>query len=140
MEEIIELKAHLLHGRYPEAMLLLDDMEEMAKEDKLNKIRSFCIVLLLHLIKQQAEGRSTRSWDYSILNAVDEIKHINKRRKSGGNYASSDELQEMIVSATNPAMKYASLGVFEGTFTAEQLAEKIDISFLQNKALQLLVS
>ena len=48
-------------------------MTEMSKDDKLNKIFSFGIILLLHLIKQRAEKRTTRFWDTSIFNAVQQI-------------------------------------------------------------------
>jgi hypothetical protein len=37
----------------------------------------------MHLIKQQAENRTTRSWEVSIRNFVREIQRENKRRKSG---------------------------------------------------------
>jgi len=47
-------------------------MTEMSKDDKLNKIFSFSImILIIHLIKQQAEKRTTRSWEVSI---IDELK------------------------------------------------------------------
>ena len=40
-------------------------------------------VLLLHLMKQAIEHRTTKSWDVSILNACDQIRRLNKRRKAG---------------------------------------------------------
>jgi hypothetical protein len=52
MEELLELKALLLGGNISEALLLVEEMTEMSKDDKLNKIFSFGIILLLHLIKQ----------------------------------------------------------------------------------------
>ncbi len=84
MEELFELKDLLLAGNINDALLLVNELTEMSKDDKLNKIFSFSIVLLLHLIKQQAEKRSTRSWEVSIRNAVRQIKRSNKRRKAGG--------------------------------------------------------
>jgi hypothetical protein len=86
MEELLELKTLLLGGNISEALLLVEEMTEMSKDDKLNKIFSFGIILLLHLIKQQAEKRTTRSWDTSIFNAVKQIQRTNKRRKAGGQY------------------------------------------------------
>jgi len=52
MEELLELKTLLLGGNISEALLLVEEMTEMSKDDKLNKIFSFGIILLLHLIKQ----------------------------------------------------------------------------------------
>ena len=86
MEELLELKTLLIGGNISEALLLVEEMTEMSKDDKLNKIFSFGIILLLHLIKQQAEKRTTRSWDVSIRNSVRQIQHSNKRRKANGNY------------------------------------------------------
>jgi len=85
MEELLELKTLLLGGNISEALLLVEEMTEMSKDDKLNKIFSFGIILLLYLIKQQAEKRTTRSWDVSIRNSVRQIQRSNKRRKVNGN-------------------------------------------------------
>jgi len=59
MEELAELRNYIQSERY--ALLLIDELEEMSQEDKLNKIHSHAIILLLHLIKQHAEQRSSRS-------------------------------------------------------------------------------
>ncbi len=61
MEELFELRTCLEQGRYTDAMALLGEMEEMSKDDKINKVQSFTIVLLLHLIKKDAQKRTTRS-------------------------------------------------------------------------------
>jgi hypothetical protein len=66
MEELLELRSYIEQQRYPEALNLIAELEEMSREDKINKIRSFAVILLLHLIKQEAEKRTTRSWDVSI--------------------------------------------------------------------------
>ena len=55
MEELFELKAHIEQGRYIEALTLIGEMEEMGRDDKINKVRSFTVILLLHLIKKHAE-------------------------------------------------------------------------------------
>lgn len=55
-------------------------MEEMSCDDKITKIFSYAEILILHLIKQYAEKRSTRSWDASIRNWAYKISYINKRK------------------------------------------------------------
>ncbi|MHC5833794.1 MAG: DUF29 family protein, partial [Nostoc sp.] len=90
--------------------------EEMSREDKLNKIYSYAVILLLHLIKQEAEKRSTRSWEFSIYNASKEIKRVNKRRKSGGCYANEEELKEILTDAFDTALKKAALEALEGIY------------------------
>jgi hypothetical protein len=96
MEELFELKTAIKEQRYLEALNLVEEMEEMSRDDKINKIDSFSLILLLHLIKQHAEKRTTRSWDLSIHHAVRQICRTNKRRKSGGYYLNQEELQDII--------------------------------------------
>jgi hypothetical protein len=88
MEELLTLKDFLLAGNIPAALEIVEELEEMSRDDKINNIRSHAVILLLHLIKQTAENRTTRSWDISIRNAAIEIQEKNKRRKAGGSYLS----------------------------------------------------
>jgi hypothetical protein len=69
MEELLLLRQFIEEKQYDKALEIVDELEEMSREDKLNKIYSYAIILLLHLIKQEAEKRSTRSWEFSIYNA-----------------------------------------------------------------------
>ena len=46
MEELFELKDLLLAGNIDDALLLVEELTEMSKDDKLNKIFSFSIILL----------------------------------------------------------------------------------------------
>ena len=45
MEELLELRELLLADRVSDALLLVEAMTEMSKDDKLNKIFSFSVVL-----------------------------------------------------------------------------------------------
>ncbi len=135
MEELYELRAALKERRYNDAMQLLDEMEEMSRDDKINKIDSYAVILLLHLIKQHAEKRTTRSWELSIYNAARQIKRTNKRRKSGGFYLPLAELRDIIIEAYPAALKMAALETFEGQYTDSQLAGKIDQEKIVEQAL-----
>jgi hypothetical protein len=121
MEELYELRAYIASGQYKEALLLLDEMEEMSRDDKINRISSFMEVLLAHLMKQAAEQRTTRSWDVSIRNALRQIVRINKRRKAGGWYLTDEELRAALEEAYESALDSASLEVYEGKYAAEEL-------------------
>lgn len=78
MEELFTLKALLLKGDIRGAIAIVEELEEMSRDDKINAIASYAVILLLHLIKQQAENRTTRSWEVSIRNSVRMIqKRIN---------------------------------------------------------------
>jgi hypothetical protein len=140
MEELLELKGFLLGGNIHEALLLVEEMTEMSKDDKLNKISSFAKLLLLHLIKRQAEGHTTRSWDASIENAVYEIQKTNRRRKSGGNYLSIEELREAISDAYRVALSSAAAAAFGGCYTVSQLADMVDRNTIIQEAISLVSS
>jgi hypothetical protein len=119
MEELLELRRYLEEKNYDKALEIVAELEEMSKEDKLNKIYSYAVILLIHLIKQEVEKRTTRSWDVSIRNSVREINRVNQRRKSGGYYASDRELLDTIKEAMSAAIDRASLEVQEGIYQAD---------------------
>ena len=138
MYEIEELRKKIEAQDYIGALQIIDEIDEMSKEDKLNKIYSYMVILLLHLIKQQAEQRTTSSWERSIFNSIDNINRTNRRRKSGGYYANSDVLKEIIDEAYPRAIKEASFEAFEGKLTVDMLEEKFDGNVIKKKALSLL--
>jgi hypothetical protein len=138
MEELLELKNYIQQGRYVEALQIIEEMEEMSKDDKINKIYSFMVIQFLHLIKKHAEQRTTRSWEYSIWNSSYQIRRVNKRRKSGGFYLSQEELLEVIAEAYPDALKRAALEVFEGQYTEIQLEAMIDREKIQQEALDMI--
>ena len=138
MEELFELKAYIEQGRYADALQLIEEMEEMSKDDKVNKVYSFTVILLLHLMKKHAEKRTTRSWEYAIWNSSHQIRRVNKRRQSGGFYISQQEIHEVIAEAYPEALKRAALEAFEGQYAEAQLETMIDREQIQEEALALI--
>ena len=139
MEEIAELRTYLEQGRYSDALTLVGEMDEMSRDDKINKIMSYVEILLIHLIKQHAEKRSVRSWEISIRNSIRAIERSNKRRKAGGCYLTKDELQEAIDEIYQTALDMASLEAFEGQYDELELATKIDEKQIKKEALNLIL-
>jgi hypothetical protein len=138
MEELIELRS-LVQGRELDAALaLIDELEEMSKDDKINKIYSYAVILLLHLIKQAAEKRSTNSWEVSIRNSAISIQRTNKRRKAGGNYLSDRELMEILEDAYDRALDNASLEAFGGAYDAITLGKMVNRSEILGQVTQML--
>lgn len=137
MEELYELRKYLESGRYDDALLLLDEMEEMSRDDKINKLSSFMEILLIHLIKQAAEQRTTRSWEVSIRNSVRHIVKINKRRRAGGWYLTDAELSLAMQDAYESALDSASLEIFEGQYTAEEIDARVDRTAVMDAALNM---
>lgn len=138
MEEILELKELLLKGDIQGSLAIVEELEEMSKKDIIRTIRSYAIILLLHLIKQQAENRTTRSWEVSIRNSIREIQRENKRRKAGGSYLTPEELLETLEQAYLNALDEASLEVEEGRYDPEELEQFINKDEILNRALALI--
>lgn len=139
MEELMTLKELLYQGKIPEALELVEELEEMSKSDKLNKIFSYGIILLLHLIKQVAEKRTTKSWEASIRNAVKQIQRTNKRPKAKGTYLTEEELLETLEDAYDSALDRASLEAFEGIYEAEEIREMVNREKILQKAMDLIL-
>ena len=140
MEELFTLKDLLLSGNVTDALALVEELTEMSKDDKLNKIFSFGKILLLHLIKQAVEKRQTRSWELSIANAVKEIQRTNKRRKTKGTYLTKEELRETLEDAYELGLKAAAKEAFEGIYEAEELEDMVDKSAILDEAMNLVYS
>ncbi len=139
MEELHELRTYIEQGHYDDALNLIGEMEEMSKDDKINRILRYFLILQMHLIKQQAENRTTRSWNQSIYNAVEGIRLTNKRRKSGGYYLNETELEQACRDAYDRALKNAAFEVFEGMISESELAAKIQKDRIIQQALKMAV-
>jgi hypothetical protein len=140
MEELLELKNLLVAGNISDALILVEEMTEMSKDDKLNRIFGFSIIVLLHLIKQQAEKRSKRSWEISISNSVRQIQRSNKRRKTGGHYLTTEELKETLDDAYFSSLRQSALEAFEGIYKPEEIEAMIDKNKIINQALGLILT
>ena len=138
MDELLELRQAITDGRYSDALHIVDELDEMAKDDKTDKVFSYMQILLIHLIKQHAEQRTTRSWDASIQHAVYQINRVNKRRKAGGCYMSNDELLETLHESFTLALTQAALEAFGGVYSDEELVHKIDKNSLIAEAMRLI--
>ena len=138
MEEILELKELLLKGDIHASLTLVNELEEMGRKDIISNIRSYAIILLLHLIKQKVENRTTRSWDVSIRNSVLEIQDLNERPKSKGVYLKTEELNQILEKAYLPAINKASLEVEEGRYDSRELEQKVDRVEILNQAINLI--
>ena len=125
MEELMNLKQLLHQGKIAEALVIVEELEEMSKSDKINKIFSYGIILLLHLIKKAAENRTTKSWETSILNSVKQIQRTNQRRKAKGTYLTEEELLETLEDAYESALREAALEAFEGKYEARELGKMV---------------
>ncbi len=139
MEEILELRQLLLQGDLQGALVVAEELVEMSKKDIINNIYSFAVILLLHLIKQRAENRTTRSWDLSIRNSVRDIQRLNKRLKTKGFYLNSAELEETLEEAYETAIDRAALEISEGIYEVRQLQTMVKKTEIITQALALII-
>ena len=138
MEELLMLKDLLLKGDVPAALAVVEELEEMSRDDKISTIGSYAIILLLHLIKQQVENRSTASWEVSIRNSIRAIQKKNKRRKAGGYYLTLEELRIALEEAYPDAIDRASLEVEEGRYLPEELEQLVNREDILDRAMMIL--
>jgi hypothetical protein len=119
-----------MEGRNNDALAIIDELDAMSKKDTIIKIESYLIVLLVHLIKNQVEGRLTNSWAASIRHAIRGIKKLNLQGNKTAYYIKEDEWGDMLEEAIEVALDEASVEVENGAYSPFQLAEMIDMSAL----------
>lgn len=137
-QELIDLRASILEGRYAEALSIVDELEGMSKKAILRQIKSFFRILLIHLIKNQIEQRLTNSWASSIRNCMREIQDLNLKENQTSYYISLDEWVNWLEDEIEAAIRDASNEVMNGTYSPFQLLEIVDKSWIINQAQQLL--
>ncbi len=137
-EELEQLRQYLETGQLEAAFGLLDEMDEMSRDDKIHKIQSSMHVLLVHLITQAVERRTTPSWDRTIRNALFWIPRINRRRKAGGWYIHADDLQEALDDVYEHAMDNAAAEALGGEHTAASLGTLVDRERLLAQAYEMI--
>ncbi|MFB2879401.1 DUF29 family protein [Floridanema aerugineum] len=130
VQELLDLRASILAGRYEEALTLIDELEAMGKQAIIRNIESFLIRLMIHLIKNQIEQRLTNSWANSISDSIVQIKKLNLKDNKTSYYINSDEWQSYLEAAIKLAIRPASLEIFNGQLKAKQISEQLDLSQL----------
>lgn len=138
MEELAVLRKHIEAKNYEEALALIDELEEMSRDEKINKVESYIVILLIHLIKRKAENRTTKSWNLSIKEALRRIYKTNKRRKAGGFYLNDEEMQDAIEESYPDALIRASAEVLDGMLDEKALDQKVDATEIKSEAYQLI--
>ncbi len=126
VQELIDLKQSIIEGRYDDALALVDEWELMSKEQILQKIESFLVRLLVHLIKNQVERRLTNCWAASIRDSVLKIQRLNLKANKTSYYINVDEWERDLENAFKDAVFEASVEVKKGIYKPNQLYEVTD--------------
>ncbi len=138
IQELIDLKQSILQGRYDDALAIVDEWELMSKEQILQKIESFLVRLLVHLIKNQVEGRLTNSWAASIRDSVLKIQRLNLKANKTSYYIDVDEWDRDLENAFKDAIFEASVEVKNGVYKPNQLYEIADKVWVLDAAKRLI--
>jgi hypothetical protein len=137
-QELIDLRICIMEGRTQDALTIVDELDGMSKKDILLKIESYLMVLLVHLINNQVEGRLTNSWAASVRNSIRKIQPLNLKPNKTSYYIKEDEWEEAIARVLEAAILDASVEVLDGNCSPFQLTEMVDRSQVTETALSLL--
>lgn len=138
IEELIDLKESIIEGRYDDALAIVDEWELMSKEQILQKIESFLVRLLVHLIKNQVEQRLTNSWAASIRDSVLKIQRLNLKANKTSYYIDVDEWDRDLENAFKDAVFEASVEVNKGIYKPHQLYDIADKAWVLDAAKRLI--
>ncbi|HEY9808677.1 MAG TPA: DUF29 family protein [Halomicronema sp.] len=125
-QELRDLKNSILEGRYADALEIVEELEAMSRKDYIIKIESFLVRFLVHLIKNQIEGRLTNSWAASISDSVVRIKKYNVKDNKNSHYIKQEEWEPFLMNNWREAIKVASIEVGGGVYKPAQLLGMVD--------------
>ncbi|BAZ43596.1 hypothetical protein NIES4102_05970 [Chondrocystis sp. NIES-4102] len=135
MEEIIELKQSIISHDWEKSLAIIEELEAMGRQDKINNLQ-ILVILLIHLIKIQAEKRVTKSWRNSIVNSLLEIQKRNHLGKKS-HYIKQNDWEDSFQQSLPVALIKACEEVFVG-IDLDELVGLIDQQMLKDKAFELL--
>jgi hypothetical protein len=138
MEELYTLREMLLKGDISSALLIVEQLQEINRDQKISDMRPEAVTLLLTLIKQQVEGRCNRFGDLTMRNAVRAIITKNKRRKSKTYYLLDDDLRLAIEEAYVEAVDWAAMEIQEGRYQPEELSRLLQPALIIDQAMELI--
>jgi hypothetical protein len=124
MEELLQLRDHIEHQRYAEALSLLDDFDDMSKKAILDTIQTFLERLLMHMIQNDIEQRMTNSWAASIRDSLMQIRKRNLKGNQVSWYIEQHQWDERLEEAYEVAIANASVEVLDGLYTPFELYEQ----------------
>ncbi|OIP70745.1 MAG: hypothetical protein AUK43_08260 [Oscillatoriales cyanobacterium CG2_30_40_61] len=138
IQELTDLKNCILEERYQDALLIINELEDMGKQAILRNIESFLVRLFIHLIKNQVEKRLTNSWIASISDSIIQIKKLNLKDNKNSYYIQADQWQSYLEEAIEQAIRPASIEVLGGSLKSTQLSIIIDRNLLLETGKKLL--
>lgn len=136
MEEIVELKQLIINREWEKSLVLIEELEAMVKQDKINHLQSCLVILIVQLIKIQIEERVTKNWRDSIVESLLEIQKYNQFGKKSY-YLQQNDWLDSFQEAFPRALIKTSQETFSG-IDLKDLTASIDRDILENATFKLL--
>jgi len=124
-QELIALREAIMQGRTADALYIVNELDDMGRRAIIRNIESYLIVLLIHLIKNQAQNDLPRSWIKSIRNSVLEIASLNLQDNKRAYYIHANDWEEHLEYAYQRAFFEAADEV-NGGIDPKDLAEMVN--------------
>ncbi|MDY6806327.1 MAG: DUF29 family protein [Cyanobacteriota bacterium] len=134
IQELIDLRQSIIEGRTDDALEIIDDLEGMSKEHILQKIESFLVRLLVHLMKNNVDRHLTNSWAASMRDSLLKIQRLNLKANKTSYYINQADWDVYLEDAFEDAIFEASIEVSEGAYKPGQLKEVVDKTEVLNVA------
>ena len=137
-QELTDLRNSILEGRYDDALFIVDELESMSKQDKINKIKSYLVRIMVHLIKNQIEKCLTNYLVASISDSIDQIQTTNLKDNNTSYYINQEEWVILLKETMGRAIRLAAVEVQGGKLRPAQISAMIDKNQLIQTAENLL--
>ncbi len=137
-QELLKLREHITNGQYHEALLIVDELDDMSRKAIIRNIRSFLVRLMIHLIKNKVEKRLTNSWAASIRSSILEIQDLNLQGNRKSYYIKQDDWQPYIEESYEDAIYSAASEVFSGRYHPSKLMIIVEYEELHETIHQML--
>lgn len=134
IQELIDLRQSIIEGRTDNALEIIDDLESMSQEHILQKIESFLVGLLVHLIKNNVEQRLTNYCVASMRHSLLKIQRLNLKANQTSYYINQADWDVYLEDAFEDAIFEACIEVSEGAYKPRQLKEVVEKNEVLNVA------
>lgn len=141
MEELMTIKSLLLEGDIQSALVLVEELEQMTRQDIINQLRSLGVILLRQLIQQQTVNKiNSPLVETEIQKTVLELQELQKQLNGVDDSFIQKQFLQVLEIAYPSAVDQASSELAQGRYDAEDLETMINRDKIVQQALQLVFS
>jgi Domain of unknown function DUF29 len=138
MEELNDLREHIVAGRTEDALNIVQELEDMNRKSVIMSIETYLARALMHLVKMDVEKKLTSSWRASVRESFLRIFKLNRMDNHTAYYIKMQDWEGMLDEAFAEAIFAASEEVLEGKYKPRELETLVDKPRLMRIMLALL--